>query len=73
VKAAVMINILGNRNQAAKPKGLEKVKKIHGAYVHVDDKLKVRKQRKMGHITVVGTNLESVYDKAVLARGLITI
>lgn len=73
VKAAVMINILGNRNGRAHPKGLEKARKITGVYVHLYDKTQTRKERKMGHITVVGNNLETVYKKALEARSLVSI
>lgn len=71
--AAVMINILGVRDGKAKPKGIEIAEKIPGVKVHIYGKLQTRKERKMGHITVVGKNLNETLRKAKKARKLITI
>ncbi len=73
VKAAVMINILGDRNEPAKLKGLQKVKKLPGVYVHIYGKFETRKERKMGHITVIDKSLKSAFKKAQKARSLISI
>jgi 5-(carboxyamino)imidazole ribonucleotide synthase len=55
--AAVMVNMLGKRNgysdsQAARPALI-----MTGAHVHIYGKKEVRIGRKMGHVTVLGTNL----------------
>lgn len=72
-KAAVMINILGERNADARPEGFEAVKKMDGAYAHIYGKFETREERKMGHITVVGNELKSLYEKALKARGQVSI
>ncbi len=52
--AAVMINILGERNGKASPEGLGEFLKEKNAYIHIYGKKETRTGRKMGHITVTG-------------------
>jgi len=73
VKAAVMVNILGDRIGRANPVGLSKVKKLPGITVHIYGKLQTKPQRKMGHITVVGERLEECLRLAKKAREMVTI
>lgn len=73
VKAAVMINILGERDCSAQPKGEDDVLAIPGATVHIYGKLMTKHERKMGHITVIGETVEEALEKAKRARSLITI
>jgi phosphoribosylaminoimidazole carboxylase PurK protein len=73
VGAAVMVNILGDRNGEADPKGIEESEKLGNVFVHIYGKKDVKPERKMGHITVVGESLEEVIEKANLARSLISI
>jgi 5-(carboxyamino)imidazole ribonucleotide synthase len=73
VPAAVMINILGERDGKAEPKGVEEAEKIPGVSVHIYGKLQTKVDRKMGHITVVGKTVEECLEKAKKARKLITI
>lgn len=72
-KAAVMINILGNRNGSAKLDGIEKIKKMDGVYAHIYGKFETRVERKMGHITVVGDNPNQVLENAIRSRNMISI
>ncbi len=71
--AAVMINILGEKDGPAQPTGVEEAKKIPGVTVHIYGKLQTRKERKMGHITVVGNSIKDCLEKAIKARELISI
>lgn len=73
VGAAVMINILGDRNGAAEPKGIEDAEKLGNVFVHMYGKKDVKPERKMGHLTVTGENMEEVLEKANVARSLISI
>jgi 5-(carboxyamino)imidazole ribonucleotide synthase len=73
VPYAVMINILGERQGLAEPKGIEEASKIAGTQVHLYGKLETRIERKMGHITVVGSNLEEVLERAKRAREFVSI
>lgn len=73
VPAAAMINILGERLGPADVKGMDNVLAIPGAYVHIYGKKETKPERKMGHITVIGDNIEDVVKKAMKARKMITI
>jgi 5-(carboxyamino)imidazole ribonucleotide synthase len=73
VPAAVMINILGERNGKAEPKGIEKAEAIPGVKVHIYGKMETKIERKMGHLTAVGKTLDEAMKKAKQARALITI
>ena len=73
VNAAVMINILGEREGKANLDGLDKAEKIPNAYIHIYGKHNTKIERKMGHITVTGNNLDTVYNEAITARKLISI
>lgn len=72
-KAAVMINILGDRSGEAKLRGTLNNSKTDSTYVHIYGKFETRIERKMGHITAIGDDLEFVYKKALRARQLINI
>jgi len=71
--AAVMINILGERNGEAEVKGLEKVLKLNGVGVHIYGKTQTKIERKMGHITAIGDTTKQAYNKAIKARKLLSI
>lgn len=71
--AAAMINILGTKNAPAKLKGINSAQKIKGVSVHIYGKKQTRIDRKMGHITAVGININDALKKAELARRLISI
>ena len=69
----VMKNILGRRKGKASEAGIEEVEKQEGVFVHMYGKLKTRPQRKMGHINVVGDNLEELLKLAQKVREQINI
>ncbi len=66
-KSSVMINILGERDGEALIKGSSD-KTGEDAYIHVYGKMETRKERKMGHITVLGENLEDTEKRALEIR-----
>ncbi len=70
--AAVMENILGTRNGPAHPQWHAEYDHAH-IFVHLYGKRETRVDRKMGHITVVGDNLEQVYKQAKEARAALSI
>ncbi len=72
-KAAVMINILGQRNGKANLKCMKYIQKMDSTYLHIYGKFETRIERKMGHITVTGNDVESTLKKALSARKAITI
>lgn len=73
VAAAVMVNILGERNGAAEVSGVEEAEKLGNVFVHIYGKKDVKTERKMGHLTVMGENLEEVLEKANQAKRLISV
>lgn len=73
VKAAVMINILGDRQGKAEVEGLDKALAIPNISVHIYGKKEVRIERKMGHITAVDKSLDAAWKKARRAREYISI
>ena len=71
--AAVMTNILGERDGATKPTGVKEAEKIPGVTVHLYGKLQTRKERKMGHLTAIAKTLAEAKRNAKKARKMITI
>jgi 5-(carboxyamino)imidazole ribonucleotide synthase len=66
VKPSAMINLLGEENFSglARYEGLEEVLKLEGAHIHLYGKKLTKPFRKMGHVTVVDQDLESLKKKA---------
>ncbi|MEB2330128.1 MAG: 5-(carboxyamino)imidazole ribonucleotide synthase [Ignavibacteriaceae bacterium] len=73
MNSAVMINILGERNGDAELHGLESMLNVQNTFLHIYGKTQTRVDRKMGHITALDDNPEVAYEKAIKARGLISI
>ena len=69
---AVMVNILGTRNGPAQPEWIGKYNSEH-VFVHIYGKHETKVDRKMGHITVVGDDLEAVYKQAMETRAALSI
>jgi 5-(carboxyamino)imidazole ribonucleotide synthase len=61
---AVMINILGKRKGAAKVEEFDPVMYSRSAHLHVYGKEESKLGRKMGHITVLGNDIESALERA---------
>lgn len=72
-RAAVMINILGDRQGGAYVRGLKDVLSIPNVGVHIYGKAETKPGRKMGHITVRANFLDEARRNAELARSLISI
>ncbi len=61
---AVMVNLLGKRNGIGKLLNYEEVLKHPEVSLHIYGKAESRIGRKMGHITIVGNNLNEILKKA---------
>jgi 5-(carboxyamino)imidazole ribonucleotide synthase len=63
---AVMVNILGAKGHTGTPvyEGLETVLRLPGVYVHLYGKTKTKPFRKMGHATVIHTDVEKAKQTA---------
>lgn len=68
VPAAVMINILGERNGPTRVTGLHKVLSSPHTSVHLYGKSPTKVDRKMGHITATGKTLDEARRRARKAR-----
>ena len=63
---AIMVNILGEAGYEgpAVYKGIEKILKVPGVYVHLYGKALTKPFRKMGHVTIVDADREKAIEKA---------
>ena len=73
VPAAVMVNILGERQGVAQLSGLPHALRVPNVGVHVYGKANTKPERKMGHITAIANNLEEAQRNAQLAKTFISI
>lgn len=71
--SAVMVNILGERDGVANPVGVDECSICEDTFIHIYGKNETRKERKMGHITVIGDDVEKVLEKALEIRNRISI
>jgi 5-(carboxyamino)imidazole ribonucleotide synthase len=67
---SAMVNLLGEDgyNGEAQYKGFEEVVKIQGIHVHLYGKRITKPFRKMGHVTIVDTNIESLKQKVEFVK-----
>jgi len=72
-KNSVMVNIIGRRNGEARLKNVGKILSHDKVYLHSYGKKETRVGRKMGHITVIGENLEETIATAENCRAEIGI
>lgn len=73
LKPAAMLNILGAEGLSGKYTftGLDKILSIPGIFIHLYNKAETRPKRKMGHITILGEDLEDIRKKAdIVSRNL---
>jgi 5-(carboxyamino)imidazole ribonucleotide synthase len=70
IKPAAMLNLLGFEgvNGAYEVTGLDKILGLEGVYIHLYNKAETKPKRKMGHITILGDNMEQVREKVAVVR-----
>lgn len=75
VSAAAMINLLGEPDSKGKQiiTGLDDSLAIPGVCVHLYGKAVTAPHRKMGHVTIVDSNVEKAREKAIKVRALLKI
>ncbi|MCP2043739.1 5-(carboxyamino)imidazole ribonucleotide synthase [Pontibacter sp. HSC-36F09] len=73
--AAVMLNLLGEPGYdgEAKYEGLQEALAVPGVYIHLYGKKYTRAARKMGHITVLGSDLQEAQQRAEQIRNVIKV
>jgi 5-(carboxyamino)imidazole ribonucleotide synthase len=72
-KAAVMVNILGKQNHAAVAENTSGLFHTEDAHLHVYGKRYSKVGRKMGHITVLGDDIETTLNRATWLADHITL
>jgi len=70
---AVMANVLGTREGRARPTGWTDALGVPGAAVYIYGKPAVYPERKLGHVTVTGSDRASVRERAERAAGYLTL
>lgn len=72
---SAMVNLLGEEGYfgQAKYNGLEEVLKLEGVYVHLYGKKLTKSFRKMGHVTIVDENRDSLKKKANFVKQTLKI
>lgn len=70
---AVMINLLGTQNRPAVTENTHSAFRTVDAHLHLYGKLHSREGRKMGHLTLLGDEMEKIYEEALKISALIEI
>lgn len=67
---AIMVNILGSEGYEGPAiyRGIEKVLKMSGVYIHLYGKALTKPFRKMGHVTIVDADRDKAIEKARLVQ-----
>jgi 5-(carboxyamino)imidazole ribonucleotide synthase len=75
IQAGAMINLLGepNTDGIAHYEGLEDTLSLEGVYPHIYGKEKVKSFRKMGHVTVTGSDISEVMKKVETVKSIIRV
>lgn len=75
LQAGAMINLLGEKGFEGKAvyDGLDQAISLSGVYPHIYGKETTKPFRKMGHVTITGSDLEQVKVKAKKVQGLIKV
>lgn len=71
--AAVMVNLLGERDGATMPVGVEEALLQPDTHVHLYGKREVRRGRKMGHVTALADDLSTAEARARAAAAVIRL
>lgn len=70
IMPSVMVNLLGEEGYAGAPiyEGLQEVLGMENAFVHVYGKRETRSGRKMGHVTLLGTDRHDLLHRAGIVK-----
>jgi 5-(carboxyamino)imidazole ribonucleotide synthase len=66
IAPSALVNLIGSEHHAGPPvyEGLTELLRLRGVYQHIYGKMETRPGRKMGHVTVLGTDRTDVLHKA---------
>ena len=75
VQPSVMLNVLGEQGYTgiAKYENLEKIMAMPRVHVHLYGKHTTKPYRKMGHVTIIDSNLENAYLKAKKVNSILKV
>ena len=75
IASAVMINILGEAGYEGDAiyEGLDEVVALEGVNIHLYGKSKTKPFRKMGHVTIVGEDIEETKKKALFVKSTLKV
>lgn len=70
ISPSIMLNLLGEPGYIGSTRyiGLDECMKIEGANIHLYGKNETRPFRKMGHVTIIDSNIESAKEKAKIIQ-----
>lgn len=73
--SSLMLNLIGapKYNGIAIYEGLAEILKMEGVFIHLYGKMETRPGRKMGHITLIGDNIESMIEQSRKIKKIINI
>lgn len=71
--AAVMVNLLGERDGTTTPRGLDQTLALPDTHLHLYGKREVRRGRKMGHVTALADDLATAEQRARAAADAIRL
>ncbi|WP_025745893.1 5-(carboxyamino)imidazole ribonucleotide synthase [Kallotenue papyrolyticum] len=71
--AAVMVNLLGERDGTTSPYGLDQALALPDTHLHLYGKREVRRGRKMGHVTALADDLATAEQRARAAASAIRL
>lgn len=74
-RPSAMVNLLGEEGHTGEARylGMESVLNLPGAYLHLYGKLLTKPFRKMGHVTLVDHNAESLRKKATFVKNTLKV
>ncbi|MBX2965013.1 MAG: 5-(carboxyamino)imidazole ribonucleotide synthase [Cyclobacteriaceae bacterium] len=72
---SAMVNLLGSEGHTgpARYEGFEEVVNVRGVYVHLYGKKNTKPFRKMGHVTIIDNNIDSLKEKANFVKNTLNV
>jgi len=73
ITPTVMVNLIGESDGAAKLLGLEEAYLDSKVHVHIYGKSESKKDRKMGHYSVIGETVDEAVNRALKLKGILRV
>ncbi len=72
-KYAVMLNLLGTKNQISQLEPIAEFLKVKNGHLHLYGKSQSKPGRKMGHFTVCGNNKDEIFSQVKYLKGIYSL